>query len=286
MTWRAKLLFFFMFAGLSLSTKNVCQGQSQPAQSSTAVASSANESIIASAIALLCKPADITHSKTGSITGCNTCPKDTDFYSQNMGGWYFGAATTGHFTSAHDDNLILDGSNCDSHASNWGGSFIFSMVSGKPKLLKYNKALRTDQCHKFPSADGREFLVCKGGWSGQGEFDTYFFLAKFDATGEDTRTVVFRTRNTSGSCSMGSDDFVRGSDITDAKFNSKDSGELTSMTITATNGTINCAQAKAKKASGKDPPSMKTYEIEFLFDGEEFTVAPASKAAFRMFPQD
>src|SRR5579864_8554883 len=86
------------------------------AQNKPAAASAAD---IEAAVAILCKPADITHSKTGSITGCNTCPKGTDFYSQNMGGWYFGAATPGHFTSAHDDNLILDGSNCDSHASNW-----------------------------------------------------------------------------------------------------------------------------------------------------------------------
>ena len=30
---------------------------------------------------------------------------------------------------------------------------------------------------------------------------------------------------------------------------------------------------------------MKTYEIQFLFDGKQFSVAPASKAALRVFPQ-
>jgi hypothetical protein len=188
-------------------------------------------------------------------------------------------------TSAHDDNLILDGSNCDSHASNFGGSFVFSIISGKPKLLKYDQSLRTDQCHKFPYADRREFLVCRGGWSGQGEYDSYFFLARFDVTGKSSQTTIFSTRNTASSCSSGSGESVEGSDIKDAKFDAKASGELTSMTITATNGTMTCAQAKAKKASGKDPASMKTYEIEFLFDGKQFTVAPASRTAFRVFPQ-
>jgi hypothetical protein len=262
-----------------------CGAQPKPAAASPVAGSTAFATDIEAAVALLCKPADIDRSKTGSITGCKTCPKGTDFYSQNMGGWYFGAATAGHFTSAHDDNLILDGSNCDSHASNWGGSFVFSMVSGKPKLLRYDQRLRTDQCHKFAYTDGHEFLVCRGGWSGQGEFDAYFFLAKFDATGKDTQTVFFRTRNTAGSCG-GEGESVEGSDIKDAKFDAKDSGELTSMTIIATNGTMTCAQAKAKKVSGKDPASMKTYEIQFLFDGKQLIAAPASKASLRVFPQD
>jgi hypothetical protein len=262
-----------------------CGAQIKPAATSSDGTSAASAADIEAAVALLCKPADIDRSKTGSITGCKTCPKGTDFYSQNMGGWYFGAATAGHFVSAHDDNLILDGSNCDSHASNWGGSFVFSMVSGKPKLLRYDQRLRTDQCHKFAYADGHEFLVCKGGWSGQGEFDAYFFLASFDATGKSTQTTIFSTRNMAGSCG-GEGESVRGSDIKDAKFEAKDSGALTSMTITATNGTMTCAQAKAKKASGKDPVSMKTYEIEFLFDGKQLIVAPASKAALRVFQQE
>jgi len=261
-----------------------CSAQTKPAAPSSAGTSAASAADIEAAVSLLCKPADIDRSKTGSITGCKTCPKGTDFYSQNMGGWYFGAATSGHFTSAHEDNLILDGSNCDSHASNWGGSFVFSMVSGKPKLLRYDKSLRTDQCHKFPYADGHEFLVCKGGWSGQGEFDANFFLARFDPTGKSSQTIIFSTRNTAGSCG-GEGESVEGADIKDAKFDAKDSGALTSMTITATNGTMTCAQAKAKKASSKDPASMKTYEIQFLFDGKQFTVAPASRAAFRAFPQ-
>jgi hypothetical protein len=285
MTWRVRILCILMFMGLLTPTATVCRGQGQPTQSSASAVSVANTADIEAAVALLCKPADITRSKIGSITGCNTCPKGTDFYSQNMGGWYFGAATAGHFTSAHDDNLILDGSNCDSHASSWGGSFVFSMISGKPKRLRYDRSLRTDQCHKFPYADGHDFLVCKGGWSGQGEFDASFFLARFDATGKDTQAVIFRTRNTSGSCA-GAGESVEGSDIKDAKFDAKDSAELTSMTITATNGTLTCAQAKAKKASGKDPASMKTYEIQFLFDGKQFTVATASRAALRLFPQD
>ena len=273
-----------IFALALLFLAPAISAQTKTATASSVAGSAASTADEEAAVALLCKPADIDRSKTGSITGCKTCPKGTDFYSQNMGGWYFGAATAGHFTSAHADNLILDGSNCDSHASNFGGSFIFSMVSGKPKLLKYDRSLRTDQCHKYSYTAGREFLVCRGGWSGQGEFDAYFFLASFDATGKSSQATIFSTRNTAGSCG-GEGESVEGSDIKDVKFDAKDSGALTSMTLTATNGSMTCAQAKAKKASGKDPASMKTYEIQFLFDGKQFTVAPASRAAFRAFPQ-
>src|SRR5277367_2879301 len=180
MNSRALIYIVFLLACFMLSASPVCRSQGVPAQTSNAPMPAASSADVEAAVAILCKPSDINRSKTGAISGCKACPKGTDFWGQNMGAWDLGQTTVGHFTSANDADLILGGFNCDSHAQNFGGSFIFSTSSGKPKLLKYDQGLITDDCHKFPFADGREFLVCKGGWSGQGESDASIFLAKFD----------------------------------------------------------------------------------------------------------
>src|ERR1700722_8709376 len=99
MTSRARILCVSLSACFLLVTSSVCRSQSPAATPTNSAAPVANQADVEAAVEVLCKPADISHSKTGSITGCNTCPKGTDFFGQNMGGWYFGASTVGHFTS-------------------------------------------------------------------------------------------------------------------------------------------------------------------------------------------
>jgi hypothetical protein len=268
-----------------LSGSSVCHGQGKPKKPATAAPPAANQSDIEAAVAILCAPNDIIRSKNGNASGCKNCPEGTDFFGQNMGEWELRNAISGHFASAHDDELLVGGFNCDSHANNFGGSFLFSLKSGKPQLLKYDNGLLTEQCHKFPYADGREFLVCRGGWSGQGLNDSSVFLARFDATGKDTDTLIFTTSDATATCVGDSTTLVPESRIKDVKFTNKESGELTGMTIIVTHGEVTCEEAHVKRAPGKESPSVKTYDIQYLFDGKQFTVAPRSKSALRVFPQ-
>ena len=78
---------------------------------------------------------------------------------------------------------------------------------------------------------------------------------------------------------------VPSSGIKDIKFAGKDSGELTRMTVTATFGQVTCGEVNAKRAPGKEMPSVKTYELHYNFDGKQFMIAPESKAALKAFPQ-
>jgi hypothetical protein len=285
MTPRAGIRFVSLLVCLTLPAISAFGSESQhlpPIKPMAPIASSAD---IEAAVSLLCKPADITRLKNGGISGCKTCPKGTDFFGQNMGEWNLGKATVGHFTSANDTNLILGSFNCDSHAENFGGSFIFTMSSGKLKLMKYDQGLITDDCHKFPFADGRECLVCKGGWSGQGENDLSIFLAKFDATGKSTQTLIFGTSNSTGTCLDDPSTVVQNSDIQDIHFSTNESGTLVGMTVTALYGNISCAEASKKQSSGKLSASVRTYQIEFTFDGKQFVVAPNSRTTFNLFPR-
>ena len=171
-----------------------------------------------------------------------------------MGEWELRNSLTGHFTSAQDNELIVGGFNCDSHANNFGGSFFFSLKSGKPLLLKYDNGLITDTCHKFRYSDGQDFLVCRGGWSGQGMNDSHVFFSRFDAKGQDADTVIFGTSDATANCGDDSKTKVPSSGIKDIKFSSKVSGELTGMTITATFGQVTCGEVNVKRAPGKDFP--------------------------------
>jgi hypothetical protein len=250
------------------------------------VAPAVNQSDVEAAAATLCKPADIIRSKNGNVLGCKSCPEGTDFYGQNMGEWELRNSLAGHFTSEQDNNLLVGGFNCDSHANNFGGSFMFSLKSGKPRLLRYDSGLLADQCHKFPYADGRDFLVCLGGWSGQGLNDSHVSLSRFDVTGKNSDTVIFGTSDSTAGCAGDATTKVPSSGIKDINFSTKDSGELTSMTITATLGQVTCGEVNTKRAPGKDFPSVKTYELRYNFDGKQFTIAPKSKAALKAFPQE
>ena len=256
-----------------VTAATVCLGQTKP-QFNTASAG-VKVADIEAAVSLICKTKDIKRRKDGKVDGCRTCPEGTDFHGEGQSEWQMYAETPGHFTSAQDDNLILDGTGCDSHANNLGGSFVFKIVAGKARLVRYNPGLITDECHKFDFTDGRNYLICRGGWFGQGEADATVFMAIFDAIGKGVVSNLISVRDTTGTCGD-SPQLVRESDIKEIEFSPADSAQITGLTITATFGNVRCSQVEAKSKK----PMVKSYEIEYVFDGKRFKVTPASRAAF------
>jgi hypothetical protein len=277
-----------VFALLTFAPAGKAQGAGGQLQPPNAAGANPRTADIEHAVALLCPQKDLLRSKSGSISGCRTCPIGTDFRGDGSSQWEFRKATFGHFTSPTADNLLVDGFNCDSHASNFGGTYVFTFTSGRARLLKYAQGLHTEECKKFLYPDGREFLVCRGGWSGQGENVSYVYSAVFDAVGKDMQTMVFTTTDTCATCSEDGSVVVKESAVKDVRYATKDSGELTGFTITASLEKRKCSQflssADPKKAPALKP--AKTYEIEFIFDGKQFHVAPQSKAIQALFEKD
>lgn len=287
---RFAMVFFVLLPALA------CRSQPAPAGLFNTAGAGARAADIEAAVGVICSPSDITRAKDGSVSGCRVCPKGTGFYRYGRTEWEMYAETPGHFTSPHDNNLLLNGIGCDPDESNNGGSFMFTLKSGKPRLLKYNQGLITSRCHKFAYPDGRDFLVCRGGSYLQGEGHETVFMASFDAVGTSvTRDLIVITDMT-GTCSNDPRDVtvVQEADIKDIQFalqpkGSGDpgkSGEINGMTITATLGNVRCPEANMEEKMGKLPASVKTYKIEFLFDGKHFKVAPTSRAALNRFSND
>jgi hypothetical protein len=263
-----------------------CSSQSTPTIQMNTANAGVQAADIEAAVATLCAPTDITRRNDGSISGCRVCPEGTDFSHDGHSDWGLFADTPGHFTSPQDDNLLLDGSGCDSHASNFGGSFMFSLKSGKPRLLYYDQGLDTSQCRKFSFPDGRNFLICRGGWTGQGENIANVSMVSFEANGKDVSAKLISTMDSTYTCGDDPDVVVQDSDITDIKFLPSDSGVITGLTITATLGSPKCSDVKSGYKSNRTPAAVKTYQIKFLFDGKHFEVAPASNAALERFESE
>jgi hypothetical protein len=235
---------------------------------------------VEAAVGLLCKAKDLTRSKTGEVSGCRVCPEGTDFRGDKASQWELRSATEGHFTAAGEDNFLLSGSGCDSHAMNFGGSFVFSKTAGAMRKIRYDQGLITDRCHAFGYPDGRDFLVCRGGWGGQGENDENVFMAGFAASGKETVRYLLSTTDTTGSCGEDGSVRVQASRITGIEFQPKDSGAITGLTITATLGSVSCGQAMRRT---KAAPNVKSYSIAFVFNGQRFEVTPESRAAYLRF---
>jgi hypothetical protein len=241
----------------------------------------ANMPVVAAAMTMLCSNSATSRGKDGGINGCTGCPNGTDFQGGEIDSWALYGINEGHFTSPQDDVLILDGAGCDSHAQNWGGSLVFTVTAGQPKLLRYDKGLRTNQCTKLSYANGQDFLVCRSGWGGQGEAYDNVMVSRFDATGKDKTADVLRTEDTTGTCAPNFDSTViQMSGISAIHFTPRDSGVVTGMTVTVAYGKPTCAQYADAFDKKTTPAAVKPYQIEFTFDGKQFSVAAKSQALF------
>jgi hypothetical protein len=238
---------------------------------------------VESAIGLLCPARSIVRGSAGVVEGCNTCPRGTSFEGDGTSKLQIDARTAGHFTSATADNLILSASGCEPHADNFGGSYVFAMTGGKARLVRYDDGLITDGCHKFAFADGRHFLVCQGGWAGQGEADIQLSMITFDATAKSQSAVLLSLQDTTGTCDDDSLQSVRASNIQEMRFTPPGTETITGMTVLASFGMARCGSiANIQPAKDGKPKTLgKVYELNFVFDGRHFTPTAETRVAMK-----
>jgi len=272
----------FTLALACLLLSPACRGQGVTQPKFNTASEGVRPADVEAAVATLCSASDITHAKDGSISGCKTCPNGTDYQGTTNNSWSLYATSPGHFTSAKDDDLLIDGMGCDSHAMSWGGTYVFSLKEGKPSLLQYDKGLDTSQCFKAANPDGRDFLVCRTGSTFQGQTSETIFVANFDSKGNSDTANLLTVTNAEGACDASTTEYAENPDIRDVKFTYNDSKALTGLTITAAAKVVKCPSVKNGKASGKPSSSVKVFELGFVFDGRTFNVAPGSMPAFTL----
>ena len=183
-------------------------------------------------------------------------------------------------------NLILAGSGCENHANNFGGSYVFQFNKGHAQLMRYEPGLITSQCQRFAYPDKRNGLVCRGGWMGQGEADLTVFVTSFNATGVPASKVLIHVSDTTGTCGEDEAQVVQQGGISAVQFVQKPqggSGQIAGLTIQAETGNVKCSVVEAAQKTKRAPASVKTYTIDYSFDGSQFKLAPGSRAALAKF---
>ena len=293
----AGFAFFLSFLCFLLVAQTARRRQAVPSPSFDL---RANPAEIGDALAEICPRNNIIWKEDGTASGCSICPAGTTFQDERGQGFELRLrrATLGHFTSPQAENIILSVVGCEPHSTNFGGSFVFVLESGRPRFLAYNQALITEPCHKLNFPNGRNFLVCRMEWGGQGMQWSYIYSVAFERDGKSEITPIFTTEDTVGTCGEGAEGTPTGpvqrSSIENIRFPDLNGDGNADISITATLGRklltaaeqTTCLRAQGKSDVGKGPlrvPARK-YEIKFLFDGNHFKVAHDSRTTIKLFP--
>lgn len=249
---------------------------------------------VAKAVAQICPPATIIRNSEGTVTGCRTCPPGTAFHGFFKNGvWGINRATTAHFTSPAFLDVLIEGGGCDPHSENFGGTYVYRMVAGSPKLLRYDPGLLTHPCRQVRLLDDRDFLVCEGEWGAQGYKSRFVYSAIFRPDGSAQRKFPFMTHDTVGRCGetlYGKPDGpTQRSQILSVKFPDLNGDGLPDLSITATLGRKLFSVSERKACTF--PPAnyvpstipAKTYRLDYVFDGRGFRPTPATRQDLRSF---
>jgi hypothetical protein len=241
---------------------------------------------------------------SGEEVACHTpCPTGTSFHGEDMDRT-LQRVTRGHFLSPKSDDVVLSIGGCEAHDTNFGGSILLTRRSGHWTMLWYKAGVHTGQCHKVPLADGREILACTGEDGSQGFYLRTLYVEDllkpslslraagkggFFTAWDDTTTCLFWIRESEPDPSH-----ITRSYIERVEFGPPQKNGPPTISITATVGKKvltpeelhACTESKFSKIL--DPgliffPPMKTYHLEFFFDGHTYKPTPARAVAVKLF---
>ena len=232
----------------------------------------------------------------GEVIGCRgPCPDVAAFGGEDLGR-SMSAVTRGHFLSPQSNDAVLSMSGCEPHSESFGGTVLLTRRSQKWTMLWYKAGVDTSQCHKVKLRDGREILVCLGGWGGQGLVETGLWVEDLRAAtpmiaGGDERPF-FEVWDNTGTCGENPEDDPKPESLQYAYVERVEfkniRGGVPAISVTAHFGerkmTIQDVDACINEQNPNKPhkglsflPSTKREKIEFIFDGRTYHRSPTAK---------
>lgn len=219
----------------------------------------------------------------GVDSGCKECPEIVP------GGGMFDSADPaeasfslygviyGSFTRAGAQQAVADFSGCEPHANNFGGSVLLEKLAQGWKVRNYEAGFISSECLKDGVPGGRDLLICRGGYTGQGENDSSVFVFDYALPKDRRSQTLLSTTDTLATClggdqTMGSIESIELRDL-----NHDGILDLTVM-VKAAKVKIPLGQEQNCGAHLKLAP-VKPQEIDFLFSNGTFKVAPWSARA-------
>ncbi|MEK0194711.1 hypothetical protein, partial [Microcoleus anatoxicus] len=109
------------------------------------------------------------NSDRGGKLACRNCPSFTGAGSRSsLSPFTLEKVVYGSFTQAGTREALADFDGCESHGQFYGGSVLLRRSSQGWSALRYESGLRSNNCLKFPSKNGRDLLVCQGYYAQMG----------------------------------------------------------------------------------------------------------------------
>jgi hypothetical protein len=285
---RVVALFSFLFGcfllGHNAPTKHVGAADRKEVRSQ----------LVKDALLEICPQDNLIVSEDGTAIGCSTCPAGTAFANEEGESFQLSVQRVilGNFTAPQDQNMILTFLGCEPHSMNFGGSFVFILESGRPRLLTYNRGLVTDRCNISTLASRKSFLICEGQWEAQGVHWSYIFSATFEPDGKSKAKPLFAVVDTVATCGLDLEGNttgpVRRSSIKRTRIADVNGDTRADLLVVAELGQrvlTSAEQAACLRTKAQDVNiSTQLYELKFLFDGYQFGIAPESRQALELFP--
>ena len=265
-------------------------------QAQTGSYSSVNDprpEFVAEAIASVCPAERIVLDHAGWPSGCQVCPKGSGSAGTANNEWNLQKALSGHFLSAHEDNLLISTTGCEPHSLSGPGTFVFRMERDKPEVVNYVPGLITSQCTKAKLPDSRDTLVCQASWGAQMHEWQFVYAVRFATDGKPVLDRLSQTEDTRMTCGQDEDGEKRGTvimaQIKAVNLALDRDGMLSGVIVDAYRWQRRLPAAEAKACrEGRAFVSItpaKPYKVNFTFDGKHFSVTPETAYALKAFPE-
>ena len=225
------------------------------------------------------------HVVVGKDIECKaSCPDDAGFPGQD---WTLERVLHGHFLSPTSDDVVLSMGGCEPHSYNFGGTILLTQKAGRWSMLWYKGGIPTAECHKSKVQDGREILICYGGYGGQGMVERGLYiedlLAPKKALMADGNAAFFAVGDNTGSCGYNLEDESKPYPLTRqyierVDFHNAADGTLLGLSVFARRGERSMTVAQVKACGEEQIPGIahrglsfnpptKPYRVDFKFDG-------------------
>lgn len=227
----------------------------------------------------------------GKVDGavCSKCPNSDD------GSWTISSLITGHFSSASSEEAIIRSESCYPQMPGVGIGMLLGKRNGKWTKLG-DSLTRREACTRKKLRSGRELLICESwGYHRDGEVTHSIGTMMVEKDSLEEHELI-TTTDTTGSCIVPK---AQRAEIRAVEFRDLNGDGLEDISITAAYGSFRMTERLHEQCMGAvddyihsvgkaarkypQPPVMKIYKIQYLFDGNSYTLTPGSRDAAAVF---
>ena len=233
----------------------------------------------------------LTGACEGKVEGgaCETCPAG----SSVDGGFTLKRVILGHFLGPRSNDALATVSGCEQIHASVGWGFLLTKQEGEWKAVDEVLGLELDHCRRMTFRSGREFLVCE-------DYRMESFHLMHSATAVFARgdSIAFRNLLTATDTTWLCDPQTRvqKAQIDKVEFRGRNGDGIEDISFTVSMGTM--ADSERRRAICRDidggkskvrrpePSVIKSYKIDYQFDGRQFRLTKESDAAAKLFQSE